>query len=186
MKDTKEKLLETAYGLVQQKGINGMSYRDLSEALGIRKASIHYHLPKKEDMVEALIDRCDAADLRRYAEIAGLDETPESKLLRIAAFYAAGIRSGRLCIIGIMSAEQDSLNKSCDNKLKQAINRRVSVFSRIFREAADRGELKEGTDCEDTARAFLSLLIGGQMIGKSAGSADPFNRSIETFLSLVF
>jgi len=52
MSDTKEKLLEIASSLIRQKGINGMSYQHLSDKIGIRKASIHYHFPKKDDLIE--------------------------------------------------------------------------------------------------------------------------------------
>ena len=45
--DTKETLLDHAQDLVQRVGVNAMSYNDLSKAVGIRKASIHYHFPKK-------------------------------------------------------------------------------------------------------------------------------------------
>jgi len=52
---TRTRILDTAQDLVQRIGANAMSYQHISEAVGIRKASIHHHFPKKEDLLEALI-----------------------------------------------------------------------------------------------------------------------------------
>lgn len=45
--DTKTQILDVAQDLIQRLGVNGMSYQDISEVVGIRKASIHTHFPKK-------------------------------------------------------------------------------------------------------------------------------------------
>src|SRR3712207_7018673 len=46
----RDRLLDVAQELVQRVGANAMSYQDLSKALGITKASIHYHFPTKADL----------------------------------------------------------------------------------------------------------------------------------------
>ena len=56
--DTKTALLDCAQDLIQRVGVNAMSYKHLSDEVGIRKASIHYHFPRKEDLVLALLNRC--------------------------------------------------------------------------------------------------------------------------------
>ncbi len=55
--DTKLKILDTAQELIQKLGVNAMSYADISTAVGIRKASIHYHFPSKEDLLVSLLER---------------------------------------------------------------------------------------------------------------------------------
>src|SRR5689334_9607965 len=44
-KDTKTAIMDAAQELIQRGGANAMSYQDISEAVGIRKASIHHHFP---------------------------------------------------------------------------------------------------------------------------------------------
>lgn len=56
-KDTKELILDLAEDLIHEKGYNAFSYKDLSMALGIKNASIHYHFPSKEDLGVAVIER---------------------------------------------------------------------------------------------------------------------------------
>ena len=47
--DRKTQIIELATELVQSKGFDSFSYNDLSEDLGIRKASIHHHFAKKAE-----------------------------------------------------------------------------------------------------------------------------------------
>ena len=46
-RDTREQIVDTALQLLMQRGVNGFSYRDISEPLGIKNAAVHYHFPSK-------------------------------------------------------------------------------------------------------------------------------------------
>jgi AcrR family transcriptional regulator len=48
---TNERLLSTAAKLFWEKGFAGTSTRELSERLGIQKASLYYHIRSKEDLL---------------------------------------------------------------------------------------------------------------------------------------
>ena len=47
---TAEDILDRAEALIQTRGYSAFSYQDISDTLGIRKASIHYHFPSKTDL----------------------------------------------------------------------------------------------------------------------------------------
>ena len=53
--NTREQIINKAAQLMLQRGLNGFSYRDISEPLGVKNAAIHYHFPSKADLVLALI-----------------------------------------------------------------------------------------------------------------------------------
>src|SRR5258708_25324948 len=55
--DTAEQILDLAEALIQTRGFSAFSYQDISDALGIRKASIHYHFASKTDLGIAVVDR---------------------------------------------------------------------------------------------------------------------------------
>ena len=42
----KDQILEVATELVQTRGYSAFSYQDLSDRLGITKASLHHHFPR--------------------------------------------------------------------------------------------------------------------------------------------
>ena len=54
--NTRECIIQTAHRLLLQRGINGFSYRDIAEPLGVKNAAIHYHFPSKMDLIKALIE----------------------------------------------------------------------------------------------------------------------------------
>lgn len=55
-KDTRQAILDTARALFNTHGYNGVSLRDISEALGISKGNLTYHFSKKEEIMEALLE----------------------------------------------------------------------------------------------------------------------------------
>jgi TetR/AcrR family transcriptional regulator, transcriptional repressor for nem operon len=52
---TQEKIIELAIQMVRTRGFNAFSYRDLSEALGIKTSSIHYYFASKDDLGVAIM-----------------------------------------------------------------------------------------------------------------------------------
>ena len=52
-----QRILDVAERLIQTRGFNGFSYADVSAAVGITKASLHYHFPSKGDLGLSLIRR---------------------------------------------------------------------------------------------------------------------------------
>lgn len=55
MRDTREKILETAKRLFNEQGFNVVSTRDIAETIGISKGNLTYYFKKKEDIIEALL-----------------------------------------------------------------------------------------------------------------------------------
>ena len=53
--NTSDEILASARNLIMSGGYNGFSYADISEVVGIRKASIHHHFPSKVDLVRELV-----------------------------------------------------------------------------------------------------------------------------------
>lgn len=47
-KKTKEKLLETAHSLFEEKGFDGVTMRDISEGSGVNKGLLHYYFKSKQ------------------------------------------------------------------------------------------------------------------------------------------
>ena len=66
---TADRILDIAERLVQRRGFNAFSYADVATAVGIRKASLHYHFATKADLGQALIARYRQTFLAALREI---------------------------------------------------------------------------------------------------------------------
>jgi TetR/AcrR family transcriptional repressor of nem operon len=180
--DTKTALLECAQNLIQSVGVNAMSYNDLSQAVGIRKASIHYHFPKKEDLIKALIERCSEVFGEKYRSIVESENTAKRKLHMLASIYEDGVKNGRLCPIGMLSAEFRSLSKSTQKTLNLKIKHTAEIFEKIFIQGAKEHVFSPEQNTFDLAYGFFSFLLGAQIISRCANSPDGFRKAVEAYI----
>jgi len=104
----KEAILDAAESRARRAGYDGFSFRDLAEEVGITSASVHYHFPTKERLVEALT--------RRYVDRTALYLGDPSALRPRAAvrhlgalFIRANEVEDRMCLCGLLAAEGGGL-----------------------------------------------------------------------------
>lgn len=183
MSDTKIKILDVAEGLVQQVGLNAMSYQHVSDAVGVRKASIHYHFPKKENLVDALLARCHVSYGDRYQAIVDGSGTAPEKLHKLAAVFADGLQKQQLCLVGTISADLNTLADSSRRALETTIQETVDIFVVAFRQGQQEGSLSVSEQVEEMAYAFFSFLLGAQISARASGGAQAFSRATEAIIS---
>lgn len=102
---TRQQIVEYSAGMLRINGFEGFSYLDISRHLGISKASVHHHFPKKidlglalcnwtQDWLEQGLSHFDAKansnwnKLERYVHAAMKHSLDEKKLCPISAFYS--------------------------------------------------------------------------------------------------
>ncbi len=183
MDDTKTKILDVADDLVQRVGINAMSYKHISDAVGIRKASIHHHFPKKEDLIDALLERCALSYGKRYQIIADGGESAPEKLYKIATVFAEGLENKKLCLVGSVSTNSNTLNDGSCHILEKTIKNTISIFADIFDQGREEGTLTFTGTNEDASFAFFSFLVGAQTIARSHGGSQSFGLAVKVFIS---
>jgi len=52
---TAEKIMQLAEQKIRQGGYHNFSFRDIAAEMGIKSASVHYHFPTKEDLVNKVL-----------------------------------------------------------------------------------------------------------------------------------
>jgi len=183
MDNTQTKILDVADDLVQRVGLNAMSYKHISEAVGISKASIHHHFPKKEDLVDELLERCAISYGKQYQQIVDGKGKASEKLRKVAAVFEGGLRNKKLCLVGSISTNQNTLHDSSCHILQSTIKNTVSIYAAIFKQGRYEESLTfSGTD-DDAAFTFFSFLVGAQTIARSHGGIQLFNQATEVFIS---
>lgn len=109
--ETRENILQVAQDLMQRRGIYGWSYDDISQEVGIKKASIHYHFPKKEDLIGESIERYLQIFLRRIQLMTEDKNISALELLKkfIAIFAALDTQSGKSCLCFMATTDATDL-----------------------------------------------------------------------------
>src|SRR5260370_38486051 len=106
MTDTREAIMSAACAMVQNRGYNALSFRELAGEVGVKSASVHYHFPTKGDLVCALARRY-TDDLVVYLD--GLLASCQDRQSCIRSYTGAfrdAFRDNRMCLASILAAEQ--------------------------------------------------------------------------------
>src|SRR3954469_17970905 len=106
MNDTRSAILDVAQELLQTRGFNAFSIKDLAERVQIRTSSVHYYFPTKADLCRALISRHRQRVAGVLAEIDQQVADPRRKLERFASVFQGTIEVGnRMCPFGMLAAD---------------------------------------------------------------------------------
>src|ERR1700761_8437182 len=106
-----ERILKTAEALMIERGYSAFSYADISEAVQIRKPSIHHHFPTKAGLATAVLK----AHREKLVEATvQLDLQIQNPLKRLQAYvqHWEGCIRGKtvpFCVAALMGAELPSL-----------------------------------------------------------------------------
>ena len=79
----REELLRVSAKLFREKGFDGTSIRDISNAAGMHSGSPFYHFKTKQDILVAVMEQGLAEGLRKTEEVMALSLPPEQKLARL-------------------------------------------------------------------------------------------------------
>jgi len=167
--DIKTKLLDAAQLLVQTRGHNGYSYRDLAEQVGIRTASIHYHFPTKTDLAVALVRRYREALGESMANVAVSKTTLTDRLEAVAQVFSDTLKSeSRVCVCCALAAEYVSLPPEVQTELKLLIMDSETWIARFLTEGRSRGEIASDLDPIALARLWYASLQGALVMARAS------------------
>ena len=185
MEDTRTRILDAAQDLIQRVGVNAMSYKHISDTVGIRKASIHHHFPKKENLVDELLKRCQLSYGAHYKNIVKSSESAPEKLRKLARVFEKGLSNQKLCLVGSISTDSNTLQKHSCKVLEQSIRNTVTIFATVFIQGKEEHSLAFTETAEDAAFAFFSFLVGTQIVARSCGGIDFFHKAAQVIIEAL-
>ncbi|OQB23427.1 MAG: HTH-type transcriptional repressor KstR2 [Firmicutes bacterium ADurb.Bin182] len=94
MENTKEAIMIKALTLFADRGFEGVSVRDIADAVGIKAASIYNHYKSKEDIFNSIIDEMS----KRYEEAIEKMQVPHGEAKSVADRYMEGTTESLISI----------------------------------------------------------------------------------------
>jgi TetR/AcrR family transcriptional repressor of nem operon len=187
-KDTKTAIMDTAQELIKSGGANAMSYQDISDAVGIRKASIHHHFPTKDDLIQAVIERYAEWVFGLMDEIFASKLDPASKLRKYAALFEATLSEGKrdkACLFAMLGAELSSLRSPSAAGVRRFYQENETRLARVIEEGREKGQFNFKGDAKRVAAMFFALLEGGALIARAEGGPKRLHAMTEQALKLL-
>ncbi len=172
MSERKQQILEHAAELVATVGFDSFSYHDLSERLGITKASLHHHFPKKEDLGLSLLDQMIDFKEQKRDEFLQMADTPLKQLEAYFAFYREICSDGQclqICPISSLQAEINVIPQSMRDKLKILDEIETRLVTELLTRGRDSGEMTFSGESSHHAVMLISAIIGALQFSRSHG-----------------
>lgn len=186
--NTKTAILDTAQDLIQRLGANAMSYDHISKAVGIRKASIHYHFPTKENLLEALLERYNEYFLKIVDGIFSGNDQEDKKLLKYMGLFEATLREGdrdKACLCGMLGAELSTLGANVADRVRYFYKENEKRLASLLDIGKKKGVFKFKGNSKKLAALIFSFLEGAMLLVRAEGGAKKFQAVKEQMLELV-
>lgn len=155
-----EQVLELAQSLVQLRGYNAMSYRDLADKIGVKTASIHYYFPTKEDLGLALLKRYRLAFKNALAGIDAEVTDQKLKIERFVELFADTVRAGKICLGGMFATDCTTLPGSMQDEVKRFYCENEAWLTSVLKQGREQGTLNFSGTPKIKAEAIFSALEG--------------------------
>jgi len=185
MSDTRQQIIELAMELLQQRGFNGFSYKDIAQQLGVRNAAIHYHFPNKSDLGVALA-QCYQDRFRYYVkkfEHSSYREKLEAYLSIAVSFVRQG---RRVCPLGVLEAEFFTLPQAVQQAAQSLDAEMRDWLSQVLQHGREAGEFHFNGNAADKALMITAAGQGALQIARAAGDDAFYSalRQIKTDMGL--
>jgi TetR/AcrR family transcriptional repressor of nem operon len=131
--DRKPEIIQIAIDLVMKSGFDSFSYSDLANQLGIRKASIHHHFPKKEALGLAILDHIQEATAHHFDHISN-QNIPATRKLDLAFNQGRDLcESGSMiCPVSSFQAEFNVIPPAMQAKLREIEDLELAFFTKVL------------------------------------------------------
>ncbi|MCG8425270.1 MAG: TetR/AcrR family transcriptional regulator [Proteobacteria bacterium] len=165
--ETVVRLLNAAQLLIQERGYNAFSYKDLAEKVGIRTASIHYHFAAKADLGLALMERYVEELDRTLASIDRTRSTNKAKLKSFIKLYRDTESCGAICLCGSLASDRETLSPPLQEAVAAYIERSETWIAERISAGIQQGEFSFAGKPADVAATLMSSLQGGLILSRS-------------------
>lgn len=173
---TRDRILDEAQHLVQQRGFSSVAYRDISTALGIRNASVHHHFPSKTDLGTAMVRRYRTQIETLLTHLSNTESSPLDRLHQYLTAYQGVIHEdGRICLCTQMIAEDCVLPPSIQQELGAFFTFSEQWLTRTLDQGRRQGELHFAGSATDAALTLLATIEGAMLMTRTTRSPQRFH-----------
>jgi TetR/AcrR family transcriptional repressor of nem operon len=166
-----EQALDRAMHLFWCNGFEATSVGDLTEALGIGRASLYGTFGTKDALWLRALDRY--RELETARGVACLTEGDGPARERIAAFLnavaadALGDEANRGCLLVNAAMERGAHDEATAARVRAAMGALETAFRTVLEQGRARGELPAGADPAELARFLVAALNGVRTTAKA-------------------
>lgn len=154
-------IIEVAQELVQTRGYNAFSYRDLAKRVGIKTSSIHYHFPAKEDLGVAMMRHYRERAAGELARIDAQGLPPRERLGLYVRLFEEILENGeRLCLWAVLATDYATLPERVQAEVRDFYRFHETWLEALLESGRQAGDFVFPGSARESAEACFSVLEG--------------------------
>lgn len=184
LSDSRQRLLDTAQALFHERGYRAVTMQDIARELGVRQASLYYHVPdgKEQLFVEATKH---TFELHRHGLASAIERAGDGVEARLRAAAGWFAQQPPMSLLGMMHADMPALSEDNHRRLNQfAAYCFFEPIAAIFAEAMARGEIRL-MQPDLLAGSFLALMDGVSYSAQHQPGTPPRHIMSNAIVSLM-
>ncbi len=181
--ETSQRILDVAERLVQTRGFNGFSYAHIAGELQVTKPALHYHFPNKAELVRSLVARYTERFDLALAEIDTLQLDSQGMLANYTQIYVDVVRSGRMCLCGMLAAEYQTLPSAVQQAVLEFFDHNETWLAHVLERGRFDGSLRIEGQASELARFVVSELEGAMLLARLHSDSAQFEGAVGRLLA---
>lgn len=186
-KNTATQILDVAQEMVRNRGYSAFSYADISKQVGIRKASIHYHFPSKDELVKALVKRYRERMMQACDRITQSNTNPNQQMFQFADLYRNGLEKKQICLCAMLAADYEVLPQPIRDEIQTFFEETETWLTTLLQQGCDTQLWTCQPSVDQEAKGLIALLQGAQLLARSAmDSTATFEQVVYPLIATKF
>lgn len=182
--NTKTAILDSAEALILTQGYNGFSYMDISNEVGIRKASIHYHFPTKEDLGAAFVARYFDRFTQWRERVASLSVTQKlSAFLEMLKYVSDNAE--KICPLGMLTAEYPTLPVAVQENLRRLLGEMDQWLVEVLAQGQAEGVLRTSPEAPIMAKVIINAMSASMKTARVFQDVHQLDQVFDALMELI-
>lgn len=156
-KDTRDKLLETGERLFSEKGLSGVSIRELSKEAGANSALISYHFGGKEGLYSAILEKQFSPIGALLDLVSGTKSSPTEKIIMYARCVAQ-VHGEVPFLTKFLMGEILNPSRFFEPLIQKYIQRLYRFLTETLQEGIACGEFRKDMDVASATFALAGMM----------------------------
>ncbi len=185
--NTRERLLNEMTSLVQKQGFGPTSVNEVLHAADIKKGTLYYHFPCKDELGLAVLERA------RDSFLSFLDSTltAPTPMKALERFFKAALRKHRKtgfvggCIWGNTALEMSDSSPAYTAFVAGVFDEWICRIERVILSGQQAGQIRKDQSAAELARLVVAGIEGGIMMSRITKEDGPLRNCLESLRLLL-
>jgi len=184
---TKERITRAAADVFRRQGFAATSISDLLEAAGVKKGSLYFHFPGKDDLALEVLRQAEE-EFIDFLDAAMTGPTPASRLdnfFRSALEIHRGCGFVGGCLFGNTALEASDCNPRYACRVAEVFDRWTGKIQSVIVDAQVEDQIRKDLPADVLAQFVVSSVEGGIMLARLRKEEEPLSRCLDSLRTLL-